>query len=605
MHSAPRHMPHTPRPRVFRLPSLLLALTLVACGGGGGASDSPPNADLAGLTLSIGSLSPAFDPAATDYTATTGFLSPSVNVTPTAASSGATITVNGVATPSGVSSAPITLAEGDNAVFIDVTASDGTTKRYTVTIAHPNAASLVPPDYLKASNSGASDRFGKSVALDGDTLVVGAALEDSAATGVNSLQGPSDNSATDSGAVYVFVRANGAWSQQAYIKPSNTGAGDQFGFSVALSGDTLVVGAPREDSASTGVGGKQTNNQASNSGAVYVFVRTNGVWSQRAYLKASNSEAQDHFGSSVALAGDTLVVGSPGEDSSATGVNGDQGDNASTDSGAAYVFVRNGTTWQQQAYLKASTTDANPQFGDYPDQFGFSVAVDGNTLAVGAIGEDSNAAGANGNAFNNDNNTKESGAAYVFTRSADTWTLQAYLKASNPAAGDWFGYSVALDGDTLAVGAIWEDSGTTGVNGDDTNDAIGDSGAAYVFVRNSNAWMQQAYIKASNPGVLDAFGYSLALERDTLVVGARNEASNATGVNGDQTNNAMPYSGAAYAFMRNGATWSQQAYLKASNTGPSHAFGGSLSLSGDTLAVTADGEGGATDAASGAVYVLQ
>jgi hypothetical protein len=256
------------------------------------------------------------------------------------------------------------------------------------------------------------------------------------------------------------------------------------------------------------------------------------------------------------------------------------------------VFVRNRATWGQQAYLKAATSDA-------ADQFGFSVAVEGNTLAVGAIGEDSNAAGPNGNPFNNE--MIDAGAAYVFTRSANTWRLQAYIKASNPDAGDEFGFSVALNGETLAVGAIWEDGGTTGVNGDDTSNAIGNSGAVYVLVRNSNAWTQQAYIKASNTGVNDAFGFSVALDRDTLVVGAVNEASSATGVNGDQASNTTLYSGAGYVFMRSGTAWSQQAYLKASTAGLAYAYGYSLALENDTLAAAAYGEG----AGSGAVYVSQ
>ncbi|MBN1537194.1 MAG: FG-GAP repeat protein, partial [Anaerolineales bacterium] len=149
-----------------------------------------------------------------------------------------------------------------------------------------------------------------------------------------------------SGAAYVFVRSNGDWSQQAYLKASNTGANDTFGESVAISGDTVVVGARNEDSSATGVDGDQTDNSASNAGAAYVFVRSNGDWSQQAYLKASNTEADDRFGERVSISGDTVVVGAYFEDSSATGVNGDQTDSSASNAGAVYLF-----TDQMKVYL--------------------------------------------------------------------------------------------------------------------------------------------------------------------------------------------------------------------------------------------------------------
>jgi hypothetical protein len=136
----------------------------------------------------------------------------------------------------------------------------------------------------------------------------------------------------------VFTRTNGVWSQQAYVKASNTGGNDLFGRSVALSGDRLAVGADGEDSPATGVNGDQTDDSAFESGAVYVFMRTNGVWSQQAYVKASNTGGSDVFGASVALDGDTLAIGAVREDSGATGVNGDQADNSAADSGAVYVY---------------------------------------------------------------------------------------------------------------------------------------------------------------------------------------------------------------------------------------------------------------------------
>ena len=391
--------------------------------------------------------------------------------------------------------------------------------------------------YLKASNTEAGDRFGGAVSLSGDTLVVGAVVEDSNATGVNGDE--TDNSASDSGAVYVFTRSGTTWSQQAYLKASNTGAGDLFGDVVSLSGDTLVVGAVAEASNAIGVDGDQADNSAIDSGAVYVFTRSGTTWSQQAYLKASNTGAGDLFGDVVSLSGDTLVVGAVAEDSNAIGVNGDGTDNSTLDSGAAYIFTRSGTTWSQQAYLKASNTEALDYFGDF-------VSLSGDTLVVGAHGEDSNAIGVNGSQA--DNSASGSGAAYVFTRSGGVWNQQAYLKASNTEAGDLFGYAVSLSEDTLVVGAYAEDSNATGVNGNQADNSASVSGAAYIFTRSGGVWSQQAYLKASNTETLDQFGWEVSLSGNTLVVAAHAEDSNATGVNGDGTNNSAADSGAAYVY---------------------------------------------------------
>jgi hypothetical protein len=457
--------------------------------------------------------------------------------------------------------------------------------------------------YLKASNTGTSDQFGYSVSLSGDTLAVGAYYESSSATGVNGNQ--ADSSATNSGAVYVFRRSGSTWAQEAYIKASNTGTADLFGFSVALSGDTLAVGATGEDSNATGVNGNQVDNSATNSGAVYVFRRSGSTWAQEAYLKASNTGVGDVFGDSVALDGDTLAVGAYYEASSAIGVNGNQADNSAQYSGAVYVFRRSGASWAQEAYLKASNTRAGDVFGD-------SVAVDGDTLAVGAYLEDSNATGVNGNQA--DNSATNSGAVYVFRRSGSIWTQEAYLKASNTDAGDQFGFSVALSGDTLAMGTRFEASNATGVNGNQVDDSADDSGAVYVFRRFGSTWAQEAYLKASNTGVSDHFGISVALDGDTLAVGAYLEDSDATGVSGNQADNSATNSGAVYVFRRSDPTWTQEVYLKASNSDSYDQFGSSVALSGDTLAVgtyreasNATGVNGNqadnSAPASGAVYV--
>ncbi len=418
--------------------------------------------------------------------------------------------------------------------------------------------------YLKASNTQANDNFGGAVAIAGNSLVVGAFGESSSATGVNGDQ--SDNSANGAGAAYVFTRSGNTWSQQAYLKASNTQLFSFFGSAVAIADNTIVVGAFGEKN---------------NAGAAYVFTRNGNTWSQQAFLKASNPEANDQFGSAVAIAGNTLVVSADREASSAIGVDGNQNDNAAIFSGAAYVFLRNGNTWSQQAYLKASNTETS-------DHFGSAVSISGNTVVVGADREASNVTGIGSN--QNNNAATGAGAAYVFTRNDNSWSQQAYLKASNTGAFDQFGSSIAIAGDTVVVGASREASNATGVNGDQNNNAADAAGAAYVFSRTGDTWSQQAYLKASNSGVLDQFGLSVAIANNTVVVGAFSEDSNASVVNGNQSDNSAENAGAAYVFTRNANIWRQQDYLKASNSAASNQFGGAVAIAGNTVVVGANGE---------------
>ncbi|MES2466189.1 MAG: FG-GAP repeat protein [Verrucomicrobiota bacterium] len=463
--------------------------------------------------------------------------------------------------------------------------------RYPVTI-----DPLAHQAYLKASNTGAGDFFGHSVALSGDTAVIGAPYEDSAATGVNGNQ--ASNATADAGAAYVFVRDGGVWTFQAYLKASNTDTGDYFGYSVALDGNTAVIGARYEDSAATGVNGDQTSNAAAFSGAAYVFVRSGSTWSQQAYLKASNTGEYDSFGVSVALDGNTAVIGAPAEDSAAIGVNGDQTSNAAPGAGSAYVFVRSGSTWSQQAYLKATNTGED-------DAFGHSVAVSGSQIAVGAPLEDSEATGVGGDQTSNA--ALYSGAVYLFSRNLFTgsWS-QRYLKASNTGRSDYFGSSLALSGLTLLVGAPGESSAATGVNGNQNGNTAIASGAAYVFTLGSGVlgqWRQQAYLKASNTGASDGFGSSVALDGNTAVIGASSEDSAATGMNGNQADNSSTESGAAYVFTRVGTSWGQQAYLKGSNTPLEQTFGEFfgrvVAFSGDTVLAGAFGDNSAATGING------
>jgi drug/metabolite transporter superfamily protein YnfA len=388
--------------------------------------------------------------------------------------------------------------------------------------------------YLKASNIPESDRFGISVAISGDTLVVGAPQEWSDATGVN---GERTNSAEFSGAAYVFVRSGETWSQQAYLKASNTGEGDQFGVSVAISDDTVVVGAYGEKSNATGVDGDQLDDSLTYAGAAYVFNRVEETWSQQAYLKASNTGVWDWFGETVAIDGNTIVVGASRERSNGRS----ELDDSLIDAGAAYVFFRSGETWSQQAYLKAK-----PFSLDRYDNFGKSVAISNDTIVVGTPGEDSNGT------FEGDDSAPDAGSAYVFVRSDGNWSIQAWLKASNISKLDLFGGSVSVSGNTIVVGATGEDSDDIGVGEDGTHNFYApDSGAAYIFERNNTIWDHTAYVKASNTDADDAFGSAVAVSGIGVAIAAVKESSGATGVNGDQTNNDVSASGAVYVFKAN------------------------------------------------------
>ena len=470
--------------------------------------------------------------------------------------------------------------------------TSGCTNSATVTV----ASQLTPTSlrlavgYVKASNTAANDEFGTSVALsgDGNTLAVGAPGEDGSASnsgGVyvftrsggswsqpgspikatdaalgdrfgsavalsndgNTLAVGAPGRNVDAGSAYVFVRSGISWTEEDNLTASNAEAGDGFGASVALSndGNTLAVGAPFEDSSVTGIN-QPSDALADDSGAAYVFVRSVASWSQEAFVKASNTGAEDNFGRSVVLSndGNTLAVGAPGEDSADSA---NQNDETALSSGAAYVYFRSGAAWDltPPAYIKASNPDAQ-------DAFGHSLALsgDGSTLAVGAYREASNATVIGGDQSNN--SASDSGAVYVFLLSGTTWNQQAYVKASNAQADDQFGWALALssDGNTLVVGARYEDSNATGVGGDQTNNTPTNSGAAYAFVRSGGTWAQRSYVKASNTGSGDQFAWSLALSADgnTLAVGANNEDSNATGVGGDPDNDGTDNSGAAYLY---------------------------------------------------------
>ncbi len=393
--------------------------------------------------------------------------------------------------------------------------------------------------YLKPGNTAADNNFGFDVGVSRDTLIAGARFE--------------DGGGTDSGAAYIFTRTNGTWSQQAYLKAGTISMGSQFGYSVDIDGDTAIVGVPLESGA---------NNHA---GAAYIFIRTNGVWIQQAFLRASNMGSEDRFGNTVAISGDRAIVGAIFRDV------------AGSDSGAAYVFARNQGVWSEEACLIPANRASN-------DCFGCSVDISGDSAVIGACYQDSMAS--------------DSGAAYVFTRTGGVWTELAMLKASNAGANDFFGFDVAIDGDTLIVSATGEDSNAIGVGGAQGDNSAADAGAAYVFVRTNGVWTQQAYLKATNTGAGDSFGCRVGVSGDFAVVGAHDEDGSASGVYGAD-DNLLPGAGAAYAYVRTNGVWIPLAYLKASNPGGGDRMGIGVAIDGTCIAAGADYEDGSATVVDG------
>jgi len=371
---------------------------------------------------------------------------------------------------------------------------------------------LTSETQLTASDAAANDQFGWSVSVSGDTVVIGALGEDSAGDA--------------SGSAYVYVRTAGGWIQQQKLTASDAAANDRFGRSVAIDGNTIVIGA-------SGAGG--------GSGAAYVFVRSGAVWAQQQKLTASDAASSGEFGWSVAISDDTAVVG-----------------NAASE-GAAYVFVRSGGVWSQQQKLVGSDTASG-------DEFGTSVAVSGDTALVGA-GFDDDA----GNA---------SGSAYVFVRVGGVWSQQQKLTASDAATLGLFGVSVALSSDTAVIGAV----------GDDTGGSV--SGAAYIFTRSGSVWSQQQKVTASDAAANQSFGAAVAISGDTAMIGATGDTGAGTG------------SGAAYVFARSAGIWTEQQKLTASDAGSFDVFGWSVAISGDTAVAGAPfhSVGGGI---SGAAYVFE
>jgi len=380
----------------------------------------------------------------------------------------------------------------------------------------------LPETKLTASDGGHGDYFGMSVAISGDTAIVGA-------------HGDDDKGDT-SGSAYIFHRqwndssSLWQWSQQAKLTALDGAVGDAFGRSVAISGDTAIVGAHGDD------------DKGSNSGSAYVFTRSATTWTQEAKLTASDAAQGDTFGWSVAISSDTAIVGAYGDDGY---------------SGSAYIFQRSGDAWTQRAKLTASD-------GNQSDYFGVSVAISGDTAIVGAHGDDDNGS--------------TSGSAYVFTEPGAGWgdmTENAKLTALDGAAGDEFGLSVAISRDGAIVGAWYDDD--KGV----------DSGSAYIFTYGSS-WTELDKLTASDGAAYAHFGHSVSISGDTAAVGAHRDCDK-----GSST-------GSAYIFTY-GSSWTELDKLTASDGAAYDEFGFSVGVSGLNAIVGAYGDDD-KGSSSGAAY---
>ncbi len=369
------------------------------------------------------------------------------------------------------------------------------------------SADMVEEAKLTASDGGSGDWYGYAVATTADTVVVGAF-------------GDTASGQSGAGSAYVHYGGGSTWTQQAKLNASDPAEDDQFGRSVSISGNTILVGAILKDTSSL-----------DDSGAAYVFQRSGTSWTQQAKLEAGDPDDYHYFGVSVAISGDTAIVGAYGDSPTGKAL-----------AGAAYIFTRSGTTWTQQAKLTA----LDAQGGEY---FGYSVSISGDTAVIAA------------QKVNLPGGKDLAGAAYVFTRSGTSWSQQAKLTALDAATNDEFGNSVSIDGDTVLVGAEADD-----------NAAGVDAGAAYVFTRSGTTWTQQAKLVDPNAAVGDCFGSAVAVAGDEAVVGV--VCDDLTGATD---------AGAVTVFGRSGTTWSYQDKLIVSDAAALDYLGTAVATAGDTI----------------------
>ena len=381
---------------------------------------------------------------------------------------------------------------------------------------------------LQANDGLASDYFGSSVAISGDYAIVGAFSD---TVGGNQ----------DKGSAYIFQYSGSSWSQQAKLIPSDGMIDDHFGYSVSISGDYAIVGTGESDINWT------------DKGSAYIFHRTGNIWVQQAKLLADDGMEGDEFGYSVSISGDYAIVGAYHDDIE-----------RNLYEGSAYIFHRTGDSWSLQAKLTASD-------GRRDDHFGYSVSISGDYAIVGAV-------------FDNVGGNYRQGSAYIFHRNGSSWEQQVQLTASDGWIGDQFGYSVSISGDYAIVGAY--------------NDGVGwnhegyKSGSAYVFHHSGSTWTQQAWLTASDGGYEDHFGNSVSITGDHAMVGAYFD-----------DNEEDDNQGSVYIFNRTGSTWMQQTKLSESDGGTSDNFGYSVSISDDYALIGAWSEWFSPRVHKGSVYI--
>ena len=380
---------------------------------------------------------------------------------------------------------------------------------------------------ITSTPRGVGAQFGNAVAISGNTMVVGAQFD--------------GTTASQAGAAYVYVLSGATWTQQAVLLANDGAVADKFGYSVAISENTIVVGAFNDDS------------PLSNAGSAYVFVRSGTIWTFQQKLTGSDSTADDQFGSSAAVSGDSIIVGANHADLP-----------GNSEAGSAYFYRRNGTVWTFQQKLIPVQGANGVILGDH---FGDSAAISGNRIAIGASGDD--------------NPFTSAGAVYVFVESGGTYTLQQKLTIPSGANGDNFGFSVAIEGNTLVGGALQY----TPIISQPAY------GAAYVYEFNGSSWVSQGRLTASDGAQFDRFGYSVAVSNNVVAVGAREDD---TAVGGD--------TGSAYIFTRSGTTWTQVQKLTPNDPFNGDRFGVSVALSAGNLVIGAAEKALSSPSGQGAVY---
>ena len=332
--------------------------------------------------------------------------------------------------------------------------------------------------------------------------------------------------------------ATHSFAAQDIILAGDGKAGDSFGYGVAIDGTTAVVGAFKAD-----IDGVK------DAGAAYIYVLGENGWQQQAKLFAKPAFADDTLGGKVAIKNDIAMLGVM------------RRDEKGKDSGAVVSFERNANNWKQHQIFTAPDTKPG-------DAFGQSIALTNNHLVIGAPRND---------ALGND-----SGAAYIYRRENNTWHYQTKITASDGAAGDLFGISVAIDGNTILVGADLHD------------EKAENAGAVYVYILEDNKWQQEAKLTASDGGKTDIFGVRVALSENTALISARRDDTKALGID----------AGSAYIFVRDGSTWAQQVKLTSPDGQADDRFGRGVALSGDMAIISAmnhDANGKDT----GALYVYK